>query len=426
MTLQKTRSMKKITLLFVLIAFVIIVDAQQFDINADVRARYEMRNGYASLKPDSAMAANFITQRSRIVFDYRSKNMKLRISPQNVHVWGDVSTTSKSDLNNSFHEAYGEIIINKYFSFKLGRQEIDYDNARIFGNVDWTMQARSHDAALIKINLDSTNKIHLGFALNANKETNFREKYLVGQYKAFQFVRYEGKFKTVGVSFLFLNNGVPYIVNDKEKLAYSQTIGGMATYKKKRFNADFSTYRQTGKIGLHKVNAQYLSLNTMHKIVKNFAAGFGFEYLSGKATSDSSTEIKSFNPLYGTNHKFNGYMDYFYVGNHFNSVGLTDIFFNFVYEKDKISLKFTPHYFLSPTSIYICNNKKDNYLGTELDFTFGYTLFDNIKLDAGYSQMLASKTMEVLKAGNSSKLNNWVYLSLKFNPKFLSYKLEKE
>ncbi len=33
----------------------------------------------------------------------------------------------------------------------------------------------------------------------------------------------------------------------------------------------------------------------------------------------------AFTPLYGTNHKFNGWMDYFYVGNHGSSIGLQDI-----------------------------------------------------------------------------------------------------
>ena len=36
--------------------------------------------------------------------------------------------------------------MNEKFAFKVGRQEINYDDARIFGNVDWAMQARSHDA----------------------------------------------------------------------------------------------------------------------------------------------------------------------------------------------------------------------------------------------------------------------------------------
>jgi hypothetical protein len=41
--------------------------------------------------------------------------------------------------------------------------------------------------------------------------------------------------------------------------------------------------------------------------------------------NDTSSDVKSFNSLYGTNHKFNGWVDYFYVGNHAESIGLVDI-----------------------------------------------------------------------------------------------------
>ena len=113
---------------------IVTISAQQFDVNADSRPRFENRNGYGTLKPDTEKAATFITQRTRLIFDYSFKNVKLRISPQNVKTWGDVATNSKTDANSAFHEAYGEIKMDEKFSFKLGRQEINYDDARIFGN----------------------------------------------------------------------------------------------------------------------------------------------------------------------------------------------------------------------------------------------------------------------------------------------------
>ena len=397
---------------------------QQFDITADYRVRYEMRNGYATLKPDTVNPANFITQRARITFDYSTKNIKLRFSPQNVKVWGDIATTSKNDLYNSFHEASGEILFNKYYSFKVGRQELDYDDARVLGNVDWAMQARSHDALLLKIKPDSNNTIHAGFALNANKETNFQENYIVGQYKALQFLWYHNNIKNWRVSILLLNNGMPYIVDSKEKIAYSQTVGGSISYKKNKFRTEISAYLQKGKLGLNIVNASNFSLKTNYKITDNLITEFGVEYLSGKATNDNSPDIKSFNPLYGTNHKFNGYMDYFFVGNHLYTVGLTDIYLNAIFEKNKFSATLTPHYFAGAANLYNGNVKMDKYLGTEADFTLGYKLNENIKIDVGYSQIFAAESMEVLKGGNKSNANNWFYLMLKINPKVFSYRTE--
>lgn len=399
-----------------------VAKAQQLDVNADLRARFENRNGYGTLKPDTEKASSFISQRTRLLLDYSFKNIKLRISPQNVRTWGDVTTTSKTDINNGLHEAYGEIEINKNFSFKLGRQEINYDDARIFGNVDWAMQARSHDAFVLKFNLNSQNQFHLGLALNANKETNFYENYTVAQYKALQYLWYHTTFEKINISVLALNNGMPYIDGTEEKIDYSQTLGSRLVFKNKKLFIDGALYFQTGKLATNTVNANYFSANAGYKFTTNFNANIGFERLSGKNQNDTSTNIKSFNPWYGTNHKFNGYMDYFYVGNHINSVGLTDVYATIAFEKNKLSAKLTPHYFASVASIYKTGKKQNNYLGTELDFTLSYKMYDYVTLDAGFSQMFASTSMEILKSGNKNAGNNWAFVSIKINPTLFSYK----
>jgi len=229
--------MKKCLILIALLLGV-LAKAQQFDINADLRARFENRNGYGTLKPNTEKAASFVSQRTRLIFDYSFKNIKLRVSPQNVRTWGDVITTSKTDANNAFHEAYGEIKLNDNFSFKLGRQEINYDDARIFGNVDWTMQGRSHDAFLLKFSPNSKNQLHFGLALNANKETNFYENYTISQYKSFQYLWYHTDFEKLNLSVLALNNGMPYLVGTEEKVDYSQTLGARFVFKNGGWNID--------------------------------------------------------------------------------------------------------------------------------------------------------------------------------------------
>lgn len=415
---------KYIYLLVIALISANIVNAQQFDINADLRARFENRNGYGTLKPYTEKAASFISQRTRLQFDYSFKNIKLRVSPQNVKTWGDVATTSKTDANSAFHEAYGEIKMNEKLSFKLGRQEINYDDARIFGNVDWAMQARSHDAFLLKLNPNTKNQIHFGLALNANKETNFYENYAIPQYKSLQYLWYHTDFEKLNLSVLALNNGMPYLVGTEEKVDYSQTLGSRLVFKNGALSIDGAAYLQTGKIADNSVNATYFSANISYKATTNFNTSVGFEMLSGKDQNDTSTDMKSFNPLYGTNHKFNGYMDYFYVGNHTNSVGLTDVYATLGYEKNKFSAKLTPHYFASAASIYSAEEKQDNYLGTELDLTIGYKMYDNVTFDAGFSQMFASSSMEVLKAGNKNAGNNWAFISIKINPNLFSNKVE--
>ncbi len=414
--------MKKRILTILLATMGLIATAQQFDIGADIRSRFEYRNGFGNLTPDNHEAAAFITQRSRLNLDFKNNVLQLRVSPQNVRVWGDVATMATNDLNNSFHEAYAQVKLGKLVQIKAGRQELVYDDHRIFGNVDWAMQGRSHDVLLFKLNPDTIHDIHVGFALNANKESFFKENYLLPQYKAMQFLWYHGHFNHTGISFLLLNNGMPYLDGSIERVAYSQTIGPRFTYKKNNTNAEAAVYIQSGHLGVNKVKAYSFSGNLTYKPQTFISTGLGFEYLSGKSSNDESRDIKSFNPLYGTNHKFNGYMDYFYVGNHINNVGLVDIYCTLGFEKNKFSATLTPHYFAAAADLYGNGRKVDNYLGTEIDLTLGYKLFDYVNIQGGFSQMLATSSMEVLKGGNKSNGSNWLFLSAIINPKIFSHK----
>lgn len=391
--------------------------AQKINISADLRARYEMRNGYSTLKPDSASIANFISQRARITIEYNSDKIKLKLSPQNVRVWGDVNINSKNDLNNALHEAYGEAKLTPIFSIQLGRQELSYDNERILGATDWNMQAKSHDALLLKFNIDSsTHKIDIGVAYNAVGESNFKQNYTVNQYKTLQYIWYHGDFNNINLSVLALNNGMPYIKDNKEKVAFSQTLGLNTNYKKEKFNANVEAYVQTGKIATNKVLSYYAQGNLEYQWIDQLKTSIGVAYLSGKSTNDRSSDIKSFNPLYGTNHKFNGFMDYFYVGNHNYSVGLIDINANIFYKLEKVAFKFMPHVFLSGAEMVKNGVEQKKLLGTELDFTVAYQVFNSFSLEAGYSQMFATSSMELLKGGNKDNTNNWFYLTAKFNP----------
>lgn len=397
--------------------------AQEFELSAELRPRFESRNGFSKLAATDAETANFVSQRSRINFNFKQDNLKLGISIQNVRVWGDVSTLSLTDKNGiTLHEAWAETLLTNQFSVKLGRQEIVYDDHRIFGNVGWAQQARSHDAMVAKYIPNAKNRIDIGIAYNANAESLIQETYTVNQYKTFQYAWYHGQIKKAAISILLLNNGMEYLELGKQEIAYSQTIGTRLTNKIGNLGLDGAAYIQTGKIAKNDVSASYFTVNATYKLNNNFSAVAGFEYLSGKDMNDSSTKIKSFNPLYGTNHKFNGWMDYFYVGNHINSVGLTDLYFTINYQKDKFSANITPHFFKSSADIYTGIIKKSANLGIEIDCSLGYKFSNNINFNAGFSKMFATNSMEILKGGNKDEANTWSWVMLTFSPKLFNSK----
>lgn len=443
--------------LFMLI-FSADIFAQNVTIDGVFRPRFENRHGYKTIFPENAKAANFVSQRSRLGIKFANDKFKVGFSLQNVGVWGETGTLSKSDINGTaVHEAWGEILFSKMFSLKAGRQEIIYDDHRIFGSVDWAQQGRSHDAAILKINPNDNNRIDVGLAYNALGETLYRQDYMNNNYKTFFYVHYHGKFGKFGISALALNNGMPYQSLDStasmingyfsEKVTYSRTVGPRLSFENNLIKTNLAFYSQFGNrtvIGgsefnggdtTMKISALYFGIDIYFKITKTFTIGAGYEFLSGnneKKNYDSGMgkEVENaFTPFYGTNHKFNGWMDYFYVGNHIHSVGLTDLYLPIKFKKDKISAMFIPHLF-STAGVLYRSEKDDDFnntgvmkeysrlLGTELDFAFGYAFTKSVQVKAGYSVMLATESMEVLKNTQKDKANTWGWVMLVFKPTF--------
>ncbi|MFD2541860.1 alginate export family protein [Lacinutrix gracilariae] len=402
--------------------------AQEFEISTELRPRFEYRNGYKTLIADDANAATFISQRTRLNFGYKSEKLQMFLAVQNVRVWGDVSTLSTSDTNGTtIHQAWAKLHLDAKLSLKFGRQEIVYDDQRIFGNVGWAQQARSHDAFIATYKPNKNNQLDIGLAFNEDAETLFDTEYTVDNYKAFQYAWYHTNLDAVGLSFLILNNGLTYDADGEQKVAYNQTFGTHINYKKNKLQADASMYYQTGKIANTNLNAFNVAGNVFYTINDAFKTGLGAEYLSGADSNSTENKIKSFNPWFGTNHKFNGLMDYFYVGNHLNSVGLLDVNATIAYKKDTFSAKLIPHVFSAAATVVDASGKEmDAVLGTEIDLVLGYKWTKDVSFQAGYSQMFATETMEVLKSGNKDNTNNWAWLMITVKPSLFKTKFQKE
>jgi hypothetical protein len=107
-------------------------------------------------------------------------------------------------------------------------------------------------------------------------------------------------------------------------------------------------------------------------------------------------------------------MDYFYVGNHSNNVGLADIYLssNFILNA-KSNLNIAFHNFSAAGNL---TGSDDKQLGNELDLVYTYKMQKNVTLKAGYSQMFASDGMEILKGNTDGNTNNWGWVMIVVNP----------
>ncbi|MCD0465767.1 alginate export family protein [Flavobacterium sp. ENC] len=417
--------MKKLKLLILLLAGTgFEVQAQELDVNLQIRPRFEYRNGYKTLLPEGQEGTSQISQRSRLNFNYKQDQFTVKLTLQNTRTWGDVATTATADKNGiAVFEAWAQYDLTEKWSARMGRQVLSYDNQRILGEQDWGQQAQSHDALTFSFHTEKQ-QLDFGGAYNSDAENTFQTPYTVANYKALQYAWYHANLDKLGVSFLALNTGYEYANIDKKLLVdYKQTFGPYLTYKTDKIDANFWVYGQTGKSTDRQVSAWNAAANFGYNITQSFKAGVGYEFLSGKNTTDGSTVIKSFNPIFGTNHGFNGYMDYFYVGGgHLNNVGLQDAFLKLNYNVNKWQFALMPHVFLAAADVITPVEKLDSYLGTEIDFTVGFNFKKEITLTGGYSQMFGSKTLEYLKTGDASHTNNWAWLMISVNPRIFTWK----
>ena len=202
----------------------------QLSISAQIRPRGEIRNGVGTLKLKDAPSAGFISQRSRLGFNYKMEKVTFGMSIQDVRVWGqDASTINAADgLKLGVHEAWAEVNLSDSIglSLKLGRQELMYDDSRLLGNLDWLQQARRHDAAVFKLNKNGW-QVDLGLAFNQNTDAfgttgTFYTAGNTPQYLA----NSKGNLVTIPSGFVPVNaKGVPTLTGNPS------TNGGVQMYK---------------------------------------------------------------------------------------------------------------------------------------------------------------------------------------------------
>lgn len=398
----------------------------QLQLGFEVRPRTEYRHGFGTLANIDQEPAFFTTQRTRMNGFFVNDNITMKVTLQDIRVWGNQPQLVIGDGNlTSLHEGWGKFKLNSKLALKVGRQEIAYDDERIFGAVAWAQQARSHDAALL-IFQDSTFTGHLGLAYNQNTAGLESTLYTVNNYKALQFLWLNKKWEQANLSFLFLNNGRQVFDEDGtgNGTNFSQTIGSRFGLKLESLLLNTAFYYQGGEqadLASTPISAYYAGLDLTYPISEVHKLTVGGEILSGNSQMESSGKNKAFTPFYGTNHKFNGLMDYFYVGNHINNVGLNDYFVKWGMKKNKLTTGIQIHYFAANGAVAdeLTGEKMSSYLGTEIDFTTSFPLGKGVGLAAGYSHMFASKSMVSIKdRGATQATNNWIWTMITIKPSF--------
>lgn len=424
----------------------------QFTFSGQLRTRTEYRNGQGTLLKEGDSPAFFTSQRTRVSAGYSGYRIKAFATVQDVRVWGqDASTinrTTNADLNGlMLHEAWGEISLfdttqtklGKEFALKVGRQELVYDDSRLLGNLDWLQQGRRHDMALLKWG----NKgwmLHGGVAYNQNREQKAGTVYngvptgytagtngIGTDYKSLQFVYLGKKFAAGNFSLLAVKDdfsqytttpasGTVAATTTYSDATWSRvTVGGYLNAQVKKLGIKAEAYYQGGKYRDGRdLSATFYSLGLSYATSRQTTLLAGIDHSSGNDPGNTTGTSYRFDPLYGTPHKFWGYMDYFYVADGFGTGGLSDLYLRLRYKPlDRFTLSLDAHQFTSTNPIMGPDRVEMNKpsFGQEYDLIGQYTITKQIGLEGGYCMFNATDALAAAKSvATPKKTATWAYL----------------
>lgn len=412
--------MKK-AVLFVFVTLFSFFSQAQFSLEGDIRPRAEFREGYRQMPSEDDDPALLVTQRTRLIFAFASDRVTTKVSLQNARIWGQQLPLSHQP-SIDLHEAWIQLAFNESLSLKLGRQEIRYDNQRLFAVNDWNNIAQKHDAVVLQ-HSGAKSEWHIGAAFNQSSERLFGTAYYLNTYKTLNYFWYKtGIGPKLNVSLLAVADG--YEHPDNPGLLYMRTTGSVFLEFKPSPGLTFRANPaiQGGKARWGQdIKAYYMMAEGVAKISDRFQTGLGVELHSGNNYENPDVKNQAFDPLYGAGHAVHGYMDYFtdVVGST-RGAGLVNPYLKNVLKlTQKNTFEADLHLFFTHKKYVYQGIAVDKYLGTEADLTLSHQFNPVTSISFGYSVMFGTQSLEVLKGGNKDELAHWAYVMLRFRPKFL-------
>ena len=352
--------------------------------------------------------SRFILGRTRINMDYQRSGLQVHAVIQNKAIWG---ANGNQSLN--LYEGWAKITAKNGLFAQLGRVALSYDDERIIGPNDFAVANKTHDVARVGYE-GHGHKAHVILAYNQNNENVYNGTYYVNgaqPYKTMQTVWYHYDVPNfpLGASLLFMNMGL---------------------------KLEGSYYRQAGKLvtpslTAAKIDAWMASVKAVVSPTDKYGFTVGYDYLSGddfvpdlyggRFGMINHEVYRGFAPLYGSNKKFYGIMDYFYESAYVHSFtpGLQNVFIGPYYKPNaKFACQAMYHYMAVATKV----SNLDRTLGHCIDLQVSYQFSKDIALSAGYTQMMGTETMKRLKQDDSSQQARWGWFSLVITPNLFTTK----
>jgi hypothetical protein len=425
--------------LFSIIVFIYFIllhftAAGQFQITAEIRPRGEIDNGALVPLVDTSTTRYYVSQRTRLSFDFQKTNFHLRLTAQDVRIWGsgDIYTGTGvfgSTSGLDFHEAWLKINLLKNTSLKIGRQILSYDNQRLISKRNWNQFGVAYDALLIKHRQPGWDfDIALSYNTFMNNNTgkpDFSNQLFLNTnlMKTFNFLRMGKSFGEHIESSLYLIAAGFTNENNPDVIYITGTYGLYTKMAYNHFELPVDAYYQNGKAQTGKdVAAFAIGINPKVSI-GSFKIGLGADYLSGDDAnnSDYQKKEKTFNKFYGGGFRYHGWMNYYvYIKGSTKNGGLVDIFPNISWKISSVhKLDIQAHFFSLANSVLVDDHiLNDKNLGTEIDTRYTFTLNEEFNLNIGCSYYFTTDTFIKVKTGFDASISQpyWIWTMLTYTP----------
>jgi hypothetical protein len=399
-------SMWKPAIVAALLTLVPTVQAQttdvpiQFDGQIRVRSESEAKDFNSDTDRNS-----FSLLRARLGALARpDENVSVYFQVQDSRRFGTEPNTLASTANIDLHQAYFEVRNpDKAIKLKLGRQEIAYGGQRLIGPVGWHNVGRSFDG--MKLTLGNKSTLDIIGAVITESGAGASDKSLTGLY-------YQRRDDTKNKHDLYLL----YESDQKrsplgDKLLNRATVGSYVSRSlSKSLNLESEAALQLGKLS----GADVLAFMVTGSVGYTFQTPgkpsilIGLDYLSGTDPKDTSGDYKAFDTLFGTNHKFYGFMDYFInIPVHTRGLGLRDLM---VKGKLSINAKLSLNAHLHNFATVQGGEKA---LGNELDFILNYKCNKVTSFVFGLAAFAPGDLMKTWRGSEDTSI--WSFTSLLVN-----------
>lgn len=387
----------------------------QFTVGVQLRPRAEYRDGYRKLLLPGDEPAALISQRTRLHAKWEADQVVAYVALQDARTWGEAAQLSDIP-STGIHEAWAKVFFNPKLYVKAGRQELVWEDHRLFGNVDWAQTGRSHDAMYLGWEPGKA-QVHLGGAIHQSAELTKQMPYLVSGYKHLLFARWKQGYKIpLESAVYFINEGLT--TADSQSMVQRYTTGVWLKWNiDKTLRLTVSGFLQNGTDPMRKAISAYMINGLLEYSAKPITIFAGYDHVSG--TASGQAENHSFNTLFGTNHKFYGHMDLFInIPAETRGAGLRDWYAGIKWNiNEKWQAEGTVHQFGTQQELVDLANHRTlpDMLGFETDLAFTFKPNSIVSVKGGYSWLSASETLQFIHGIGSQNVAQWAWLMLNVN-----------